>query len=295
MRVKFLLYSIERAKNINRAFLWIGKLLIKVFPSTQLSLAQADLDVEPENYLTASFFSAAIYFIVFFSLIYGLLFLRDNSIVIENGLIAFLAGVLFFILFLFLHAIYPGIVSKQQAQSLDNTLVFALKSIAIQVGSGVSLFQALNNISKSNYGVVSQEFKKVVQDISSGESEIKSIEQLALRTKSEYLKKTSWQLITALRSGASITGAINSVVQLLVNSQYRAIKNYISELNLWLLMYLLFAAAVPALGITFLVILSAIGGSSIGEETIYFIVFIAFIVQIIMISLVKTRIPAVIS
>jgi len=293
MRVKFMLFSIERAKNINRHFVWIGEKLSGVFFKVKYSLAEAGIEISPEKYLTAAFFSALVYGLLFFFLFYGLLFLRDGTISVENSLFSSLIGIAFFAVFFFLHVIYPGLIAKKHAAGIDQSLLFALKSMLIQVSSGVSLFEAMVNISKADYGFVSREFLDLTKEISAGESEAKALEKMALSTKSEYLKRTSWQLLTSIRSGASLQGALSAIVQTLTNNQARAIKDYAAELNLWILVYLLLAAAVPTLGITFLVILSSLGGSSVGPEYIILMVLGAFMMQIVLIGFVKNRAPKV--
>jgi len=288
-----MLYSIERAQNINRHFVWIGEKLSALFFNVKYSLNQADIEISPEKYMTAAFFSALVYGTVFFFLFYGVMFLKDGAILVENSILSAVIGFVFFAVFFMLHVIYPGIMAKNYASGIDQSLLFALKSMLIQVTSGVSMFNAMVNISKANYGVVSKEFAELTKEVSAGESEAKALEKMAMRTKSDYLRKTTWQLLTSLRSGSSLKGALGSIVQTLSNRQARAIKDYAAELNLWILLYLLLAAAVPTLGITFLVILSALGGASIGPEYVIFAVFGAFLMQIVLIGFVRSRIPKV--
>lgn len=293
MRIMFLLYSVEAIDKVNRKFVWIGHRLGHFFPGLDLDLERAGIKTSSQKYLTASFFSAIVYGILSFSFFYLLFFLRDEIITSDNTFASVGLGLFFFIIFFFLHVIYPGIIANKYAAGIDQSLMFALKSMLIQVTSGVSLFNAMVNVSKSNYGAVSNEFRDVVKEISAGESETKALEKLALRTKSEYLKKTSWQLLTSLRSGASLKGALTTVVSSLDNQHMRAIKDYAAELNLWILLYLLLAAAIPTMGVTFLVIMSAMAGLNIGPEAVVIIIVGAGLMQIVLIGFVKTRIPKV--
>src|SRR3989344_1953832 len=288
-----MLYSAERAEKISRRFLWIGERLSAFFFNVRYDLAKAGIELSAEKYLTASFFSALVYGLGFFILFFFLLVIRDGGIVPENGLMSLYIGAAFLIVFFLLHLIYPKIVARKYAAGIDQSLMFALRSMLIQVSSGVSLFEAMVNVSKSNYGLVSKEFENVVREISSGESEARAIEKLAVKTQSEYLKKTSWQLLISLRSGASLKSALSSVVELLNNQEIRSIKDYNAELNFWILMYLMLAAAIPALGITFLVLLSAMAGASIGQGHIIATVLAAAAMQVVLIGFVKTRVPRV--
>jgi pilus assembly protein TadC len=293
MRVRFMLFSIERANKVNRHFVWIGEKLSGLFFNVKYSLQQADLEISPEKYLTAAFFSALVYGLLFFALVFALTLVRDQAVTMESTIISLVIGIVFFAIFLFLHVIYPGIMAKKYASGIDQNLLFSLKSMLIQVSSGVSLFKAMVNVSKANYGFVSKEFGELAKEISAGESEAKALEKMALKTKSDYLRRVAWQLLASLRSGASVQGALQSIVQTLTNRQVRAIKDYAAELNLWILVYLLLAAAVPTLGITFLVILSAMGGASVGPELVLVAVFGAFVMQVALIGFVKNRMPRV--
>jgi len=288
-----MLFSIERANRINRRFLWIGERLSRLFFSMKYDLQKAELDIDAPRYLTAAVFSAAGYGLLFFGLVFSLLYLRTGIIESSQYTSAALGGVLGGLMFFMLHIVYPNIMARQIASEIDQSLLFALKSILIQITSGISLFDALSNIAKAKYGKMSEEFEEVVKEISAGESETKAMEKLAIRTRSDHLKKITWQLITSLKSGASLIGALTSSVEGLTNYQLRAIKNYAAELNLWILVYLLLAAAVPTIGITFLIILSAIGGASISPLQLWFVVLAAFAIQIVLIGFIKNRIPMV--
>lgn len=159
--------------------------------------------------------------------------------------------------------IYPRVMARKVAEKVDRELIFALKDMYIQINSGVSLFDAMCNVSKADYGYVSNDFEFAVRDITAGDSEERALEKLAVKTKSDYFKKALWQLITAMHSGASTAGALRSVIDVLIGYQHRMIKNYCSELNFWILMFMLIAATIPTLGITLSVVLSTFGSAGI--------------------------------
>jgi pilus assembly protein TadC len=288
-----MLFSVERADKFNRRFLWIGEFLKSFFPRLERNLEQAEIPLSAERYLSAAFFSALVYGVVFFFLFYFLFFIRNAEITPAGSVLPLLIALAFFFVFFFILIISPGLSAKNYSRKIDQKLLFALKSMLVQVSSDVSLFDAIANVGKADYGAVSREFAVLAREISSGMSEADALERMALATKSDYLKKTAWQLSTAIKSGASLQKALASIVENLANKQARDIKDYAAELNLWILMYLLLAAAVPTLGITFLVILSSLGGASIGTEHVIMIVLVSFAVQVALIGFVKNRVPQV--
>ena len=293
MRIRFHLFSLGQAERLGRHFQGLGRFLTRFFSGMRFDLRTADLPVSAESYLAASFFSAFLYGLFFGVLFTGVFFLRDGKLLPDQGLLGALIGLGFFMVFFFLHTVYPRLISQQVAAGVDESLLFALRSMLIQVASGVSLYNAMTHISRAQYGRTSREFAGVVRAISTGTPETRALENLALTTKSDFLKKTCWQLVTAMRSGASVKGAIQSVVGTLTQRQFRAIKDYAAELNLWILFYLLMAAALPTMGITFMVILSSFSGGGVGVMHIQAAVGASFLTQILLIGFIKTRIPRV--
>lgn len=289
-----MLFPLETARRLSGPILKIGTFLSKLIFSIKYDLQKAEIDVPPEVYCTASFLSAIVYAFMF--LFVGMAFgiIITKGIGIETIGIMIIFSIMAFFSSLAFHLFYPKIASMQLAGMVEQDLLFALRTMLLQLSSGVSLFETIKSISRSNYGQVSSEFEMVIKDINSGVSESVALEKLAFRTRSEILKKTIWQLVTTMKSGGSVTTAINAQVDSLVEQQKESIKRYSAELNLWTLVYLIIAAAMPSLGVTFLVIASSIGGSGIGKEAVILIAFLAFAVQIAMILLVRSKVPRVI-
>ena len=289
-----MLFPLNKARGFGETFLFLGRFLSKIVFSLKYDIEKADLDIDAERYCLASFVSAMIYGIVFsmIGLMFGVVMTRFIGGFTITLMLVF--GVGGFFVMLIYHLFYPRIATHQLALFVDQQLLFALRNMLLQLSSGMSLFETMNAVSKGGFGEVSHEFEQVIQDVNSGLSETQALEKLAFRTESEFLKKTVWQILTALKSGGSIVGALNVQIDSLIGHQMESIKNYSAELNLWILIYLVVAAAMPSLGVTFLTIISTIGGSGIGKEMIVTIVLLSVLVQIGMITFLRTRVPRVI-
>jgi flagellar protein FlaJ len=289
-----MLYPLENAKHFSDRFLFLGRFLSKLLFSLKYDLQKAEIQIDVERYCLASLLSATIYGVMFLFVgaAFGTIITKElGALTITLMLVASVGSFLAMLVF---HLFYPKLAAYQLASMVDQELLFAMRTMLIQLSSGISLFESMKSIAKSNYGQVSAEFNLVVRDVNSGISETEALEKLAFRTKSEVLKKTVWQIITTIRSGGSIVNALSSQVDVLVAQQIDAIKSYSAELNLWTLVYLIIAAAMPSLGITFLVIASSIGGSGIGTEAVTLIVVLSMTIQIAMIFLVRSKVPKVV-
>ena len=285
-----MIFSIEQATRINRRMMGIGNLLVSIYPGLKYDLRSAGLDVDAGAYAASAFVSSITWGAAMYVFSYLALYSRgmENAAAISAG-----PGLLIAVMILLFQFVYPKVMARKVAEKVDRELIFALKDVYIQINSGVSLFDAMCNVSKADYGYVSEEFDHAVRDITAGDSEEEALEKLALKTKSEYFKKALWQLITAMHSGASTAGALRSVIDVLIGYQHRMIKNYSSELNFWILMFMLIAATIPTLGITLSVVLSTFGSAGITPLLFTEFIFVSFMVQAIMIGFLKNRRPEV--
>lgn len=289
-----MLFPLAKAKKIDSKFLFIGKSVSKIIYSLPYDLKNADINIDPQRYSIASLISASVYFFLFsiVGIIFGFVLTRQMEG--ETIVLAIIFGSIAFILSLIFHLYFPKIRAKQIAKAVEQDLLFALRTILIQVSSGISLFESMRVISRSNYGQVSEEFSEVIRDINSGMNEGQALEKLAFKTKSEILKKIIWQIITTMRSGGSVVISLRISVNELVDKQMDTIKSYAAELNMWTSIYLIVAAALPSLGVTFLVIASSIGSSGVGPDAVILIVILAISIQIALILLLRSRVPKVI-
>lgn len=307
MRIPLFILPQKMSRRIATVFRGLGEKFALLFPSLKYDLALLHGDESEGEYFIEAMANAFAWAILVF-LIVALVLAMQNKVGSEAlaegaaGTREFLnatrplrpavvPGISAFVLFLALFLYYPRVLVRKATETVDNDLVYALKDLLIQVSSGVSLFNALSSVSKAGYGRVSKDFGVVVQDISAGSPQEVALEKLAKRTESDYLKRTMWQLITVLRTGASLSGALTSIVVDLTEYQRRQIKRYTIELNLWILLYVLLAAAIPSLGITLMVVLSAFSGSGVRESTMLLLTGGCLVCELLLIEYVRVKRP----
>jgi len=264
-------------------------------------------DVDKGEYISISILNAVFWALAIFVLLFILSYARGNitseqistafsslgkmrDFITEIKWLFFSALLVFFV-FLSFFMYYPRVLARKIVEDVDRDLVYALKDLLLQISSGVPLFDAMVNISKAGYGTISKEFRRTVQEINAGEMQEIALEKMALRTESEFLRRTIRQMLTAFRSGASLQAALKSVIKNLQQYQYSQIKSYTYELNLWVLLFIIISVAVPSLGITLLVVLSTFGGISVNEGFIIGLVGFCIFCQVALIEFIKSRRP----
>jgi flagellar protein FlaJ len=289
-RIALLLVPLSFAEKITPRFRGIANRLFDLYPGLRYDLINAQIQTSPEAYSLASAMSALIW--GFLSAIFMVLVVRVRGISGPLAIVApFVAFLVVWAFFFLLHIRYPRLLSNSVAAKIDHGLLFATRDMLIQISSGIPLFSALANIADGDYGQVSVELKKTVSEVRAGTSLNAALENLALSSQSKYLKKTAWQIITAMRSGANLTTALKGIIKMLVDEQMREVKAYNSELNFIVLIYLLVAAVLPTVGTTVLVIFSVFGVLGVTPEIYAGLVGAGMFIQCLIIGYVYVRRP----
>jgi flagellar protein FlaJ len=291
-RIPLMFINFQAGAKLSKIFLGISREILKLTSGLKYDLENTDLDVKPDAYIANSILNGLIFFFLFGGLLYFLNTVKQQPNPIFKS-IAYAILIFFLIMYLFLK--YPKIIGGKKAELIDKHLIFALKDMRLQISSGVTLYNAIVNVSNADYGQASFEFQKVAQRVNTGTPLAKALEDMAFKSKSDFLRKTIWQLVNTLKAGASLKGALTTIIEDLTLDQKDKIKRYAQELNLWVLMYMLFAVAVPTIGITLLVILSSFAGFGINQAFFIFFVIMCVIIQIVLIGFMKTRRPVVLS
>jgi len=320
-KVPFLILKGHFSKSLSLRLRGFSSKIKRIIPGLDDALKKSNLNLHPDDYvglsLVNSFFFLIIFSVFLFFLISFTSYPSFSSLVnSKDGMTAaavttfysdfyspsldlsalfsiFKYSLLVFILILVIFFAYPKILAKKKAENIDRNLVFALKDISLQVRANVPLYNALISVSHGNYGEVSSELAIAARDINSGKSMGQALEEAALRTQSEFMHKVSLQLINTIKAGANLKVALQVVIDDLMENQKRKIKNYAHELNVWTLVYLLFAVAIPSIGSTLFIILSSFAGIGLTEGLFIFFLLICLFIQVALIGLIKSRRPIV--
>ncbi len=291
-RIPFMLLPLSSAHTLGSRFRGLGIRILAFYPSVRYDLRSLGVDDPPENYCTIAFFSALIWSVLVTMVLGMVMFVAGGTIPLPvKMLLPFLGFFAVSLLALVLHLAYPKMISNGISAKIDRELIFAMRDMLIQISSGVPFFTVVENIGATNYEYLSDEFKEVANKVKAGSPLLDEIEIMAIRTQSDFLKKTSWQLVTAIRTGANLTTTLKSIVKVLVDYQFSLSKSFNAELNFIILVYLMAAAVLPTIGTTVLVIFSVFGMLGITPEVFMGIIFLSFFGQMGIIAYVNSKRP----
>jgi archaeal flagellar protein FlaJ len=190
--------------------------------------------------------------------------------------------------------IQPNLEIRRRARLIDRDLEYMLKDMRIQLSAGVPLFDTLVNIVRGGYGECSNICEGIIQEVEQGRSITEVLDNVGMWSPSEYLRRMLWQIVNALKSGSDVSEALEIIANDIRLDKENRIKSYGKELNLYGLVYLMFAIIGPSMGVTLLAILSGFLGKDAINETLFWLVLFGVIIgQVFFISYVRGKRPQV--
>ncbi|MCX6804300.1 MAG: type II secretion system F family protein, partial [Candidatus Diapherotrites archaeon] len=232
-------------RKISEPFEGFGYRVSKMFPGLEHDLMTSGIRIAVEEYGAVMSFSLIFYFIIFGALLTLILskFITTSSsigsLVIPHYIIlGILVGFVMGLLVFFQMLAYPTIKTKKRIREIERNLVFALRTMLVQLRSRVSLFDSMYMIASSRrYGQLSIEMKEAVDNISTGVSEEVALQELAVKNPSPYLRKVLWQIVNGMRAGSDITDVLGESVSSITREQQISIENYGNSLKILSLVY----------------------------------------------------------
>lgn len=288
-RIPFATSNIEKLKIRSKFF--SSRFKHKKKSSLEEYLRGVDIDLTREEYLGIVLMSSINLFLMSFILF-------NVILVILNIKFFYLisTGVSFaFVIFVsFSQLVYPRVFVFKKEQNIEKNILFALEDILIQLNSGIPLFDILRNISNSNYGELSVEFKKIVKRINSGEPEAEVLADAGRKNHSVFFKRTLWQISNGLNSGSNMSIIIRENINTLNEEQMIQIQDYGNKLNPMIMMYMLISVIVPALSVTFMTVIASMMGFEKNFTIGMFLGLFIFVVffQIMFLGLIKSKRPS---
>lgn len=224
---------------------------LPIYASLQENMACAGMRMAPESFLviavTGAFSVGALVFAIVALLS---VVLRDVLL----GLAAPILGIAAFVGSLLIALTYPSMQASERATKVDRVLPFALRQLATQVRAGVSFHRAMQSISASDYGLLSEEFAKVTADVNRGDTMENALFKLSRRNKSRGLRRTVTQLLRSFKSGGNLSQIISDIADDVSFEVRMSIRDFTEKLNFINVIYIMVGVVAPVT----LAILSAI-------------------------------------
>lgn len=176
---------------------------------------------------------------------------------------------------------YPQIKEQRNYSDINQDLPYALRHMGIELKAGKGLHDALITIKDANYGSLSKEFNRVLEEIKFGKSTEDALLEMSHRIKSKGLSTAIQQIISTLRVGGNLSNSLNIIAKDVTFDMTIKLKEYSQKLNSFILIYTFIAILAPTISLVMLMAGSTVIGDVISSDlllTIYSVFFPMIIV-----------------
>ena len=171
---------------------------------------------------------------------------------------------------------YPQIKEQRSYSDLNQELPYALRHMGIELKSGKGLHDTLLSIRNANYGSLSKELTRVLEEIRYGKSTEDSLLEMTHRVKSEGLSRAVHQIISTLRVGGNLSNSLDIIAKDISFDMQIRLKEYSQKLNSFILIYTFIAILAPVISLIMLMAGSTVMGDIIPTEMLFVVYTIFF-------------------
>ncbi len=290
-----------RIRSTSRLFIGVGAVLAKLFSSVELDLKQSGIleqyAINAREYLSVCAFLATILFVfatVFVTAITTMLGITSTMFGMPSPYVfGFGSGIAAAVFIFFQMMYFPKSIINKRVADIDRNLLYVLRTILVQIRSGIPIFDTFVTIASGDYGEITEEFKNVIEKVRTGKPVTESLEELAIRNPSNYFRRALWQLVNSIKSGSDVADNLAVVIAALSKEQLIEIRKYQSTLNPLSMMYMMVAVIAPSLGITLMIVLSMFPGAEALQSEMSFWGLLAMVIfmQVMFMFVIKSRRP----
>lgn len=297
--IPLLPFPYKLARVLIRGFYPLSDVVLKFFPSLDRDLEESGNRLSGREYMGGALLTFTFYFLlmaavlIFFTVRSGRFDdLSTRQLIVIFSLVISSATFIYILMF-------PRLLVSKKRDDIEKNLLFASRQLMVQTSAGVPLFDAIVSLSekyddpKFNYGMLSDEFKRIVKQVKSGRDFSSALEESAMHNPSPYYQRIMWQISNATKSGSEISGVLKTIVAFLSEEQRIMIKNYGSQLNPLAMFYMFTCVVAPTMGLIFLLIISTSVSIPVNAGTLSIILVFLLVMQVLFIGLIKSRRPKV--
>ncbi len=223
-------------------------------------LYSANMRYSPAQYLAmttvVSFFSFIFLMILLFVVTIGIFKMEP----LVSSVVSVLLGLLGFLIVVLIALYVPKSKAKKRAESLNVELPFALRHMGTELRAGIGLYKTLQTIATADYGVLSEEFARTINEIEEGTDTREALRHFATRTQSKALRSSLMHIIRALKTGGNLSDIMNNIAEDVSFELRMKMRDFAEKMNFFGVIFIFGAIVMPV----FIAILGAIANAPLG-------------------------------
>lgn len=202
-------------------------------------------------------------FFIFSLVLFALLFLLIPGFhILLAILLPFLIGFILMLVVCFVILTIPKNKANKRASNIDVELPFALRHMGTELKAGLGLYRTIQAIAVADYGDLSEEFARTINEIEEGADTKDALRHLALRTRSKNLRNALMHIIRAMKTGGNLSNIMDDIAEDVSDELFSRMRGFSQVMNFIGVMFIFLAIVGPVAAL----ILGSIKNSPIGLQ-----------------------------
>ncbi|AEC52185.1 hypothetical protein PNA2_1270 [Pyrococcus sp. NA2] len=156
------------------------------------------------------------------------------------GIVGFLLGFVYM-------RFYPKSVWRRRVEEVERSLPYVLRHMASLLSAGIGLAETMVSVAKSDYGVISEEFRMVIQEMHKGSSFEDALTKFEEKMKSDMVSRVVKQILRALKFGGNLSDILYKMADEF-SFEYRIkLMDYVQKINGISFVYMFMTVVMPTL------------------------------------------------
>lgn len=139
----------------------------------------------------------------------------------------------------------PKSKAQRRGEAISVELPFALRHMATELKAGIGLYKTLQTIATSDYGILSEEFARTINEIEEGTDTKDALRHFALRTQSKSLRNALFHIVRAIKTGGNLSDIMNTIAEDVSFDMRVKIKDFAERMNFFGIIYIFIAIVMP--------------------------------------------------
>jgi len=263
MSAKIEIQTVEELKEVKntlvnilaRIYLRLGAILKPIaramshFPEMEMLsfyLYSANMHYSSKQYLALTVAASTIVFVV--TLLASTAAFTLLGIALITRVIAVLViSVMSFIMSTALILLVPKQRAIARGNAISIELPFALRHMATELRAGIGLYKTIQAVASADYGVLSEEFARVITEVEEGTDTRDALRHLALRTQSKALRTAIIQISRALKTGGNLSESMNDIAEDVSFEMRIAVSEFGQRMNFFGVIFIFGAIVFPVM------------------------------------------------
>ncbi len=218
----------------------------------QYYLYSANMKYSTDQYLALVTASTFISFLFGALLGLALCFAARVSLILYP-LLAILFGLIAGGSVMYLLLLTPANIANRRGAEISLEMPFALRHMATELKSGAGIYRTLQLIATADYGTLSEEFARTINEIEEGIDAKDALKNMGLRVQSQSMKNALNHIIRAMKTGGNLSEVMSDIAEDVSVEIRSRISEFSEKMNFFGVIFIF-------LGIVFPVMVAILGG-----------------------------------